>query len=210
MILDIYTYVITTIMLQTSDYLDWLANGVNHSHPDFGGPGCYTFRSSAQWVRMSTSTCIRMKYVHMQCYVPVFFLGWRDHCSTCFDPPPRRLGSQQAFRNSSTNCRAHKSFRVAAGWIGIIFHHSRYLFTFFYINHHFCYKDKIKSFRWRQAGLVYTTFLFRALLLIHFLFHLQLLISLPPTLSFPHSFSSFSFKLNHDIKQVPVFVNPVG
>jgi len=35
---------------QTSDYLDWLANGVNHSHPDFGGPGCYTFRSSSQWV----------------------------------------------------------------------------------------------------------------------------------------------------------------
>ena len=22
-------------MLQTSDYLDWLANGVNHSHEDF-------------------------------------------------------------------------------------------------------------------------------------------------------------------------------
>ena len=101
--------------------MDWLANGVNHSHPDFGGPGCYTFRSSAQWVRMSTSTCIRMKYVHMQCYVPVFFLGWRDHCSTCLDPPPRRLGSQQAFSNSSTNCRAHKSFRVAPGWLGI--HH---------------------------------------------------------------------------------------
>ena len=57
---DICTYVITTIMLQTSDYLDWLANGVNHSHPDFGGPGCYTFRSSAQWVRMSTSTCISL------------------------------------------------------------------------------------------------------------------------------------------------------
>ena len=36
--------------IQTSDYLDWLANGVNHSHPDFGGPGCYTFRSSRQWV----------------------------------------------------------------------------------------------------------------------------------------------------------------
>merc|ERR1712004_865731 len=35
---------------KTSDYLDWLANGVNHSHPDFGGPGCYTFRSSRQWV----------------------------------------------------------------------------------------------------------------------------------------------------------------
>ena len=40
------------ITLQTSDYLDWLANGVNHSHPDFGGPGCYTFRSSSQWVSL--------------------------------------------------------------------------------------------------------------------------------------------------------------
>ena len=39
--------------IQTSDYLDWLANGVNHSHPDFGGPGCYTFRSSRQWVRQN-------------------------------------------------------------------------------------------------------------------------------------------------------------
>ena len=39
--------------IQTSDYLDWLANGGNHSHPDFGGPGCYTFRSSRQWVRQN-------------------------------------------------------------------------------------------------------------------------------------------------------------
>ena len=39
--------------IQTSDYLDWLANGVNHSHPDYGGPGCYTFRSSRQWVRQN-------------------------------------------------------------------------------------------------------------------------------------------------------------
>ena len=46
------TLLSTDETLQTSDYLDWLANGVNHSHPDFGGPGCYTFRSSSQWVSL--------------------------------------------------------------------------------------------------------------------------------------------------------------
>jgi len=55
-IIDIYNFAMNTNFFyssdnfQTSDFLDWLANGVNHSHPDFGGPGCYTFRSSRQWV----------------------------------------------------------------------------------------------------------------------------------------------------------------
>ena len=59
-------------------------------------------------------------YGNTKAIVPILFLDWRNHRSTCLHPPPCCLGFHQSFCNSSTNCRPHTSFRVASGWLGII------------------------------------------------------------------------------------------